>query len=321
MPACSRPINVFRRELGKAFLVPCQKCPECLQRKRQGYILRAESEMSAFKHCYFITLSYNDEHLPYQSYSRRKSGLPLEPIETGESVLCPYDLRLFFERFRIFSGERFSYFACGEYGKEVNTRRPHFHICLWTDMSWADTLFYVRLSWSKLRPESPSERKERYKLARELGHPVKRSAYDLRNRVSYGRDQVRCLTYKRISYVSKYVTKQIGSTEVVPPFFRCSKKLGESFLKSDMCKRLKSENLHYARLQSNLPCALPRFYSQKMFTPKQMEDFQLEMIYNEFPFDEDTPHECIVAGIKHKRLVESSQRRKRLLNFQGIRLL
>ena len=164
MPSCSRPINIpaVRSSSGRSALVPCGKCAECYQRKRQGWILRAQYEMQGeFKYSYFITLSFDDEHLTYESYSQVKNGVPVNPVSTGEPVLCPYELRKFFERFRVFSGERFSYFACGEYGDVDNTHRPHFHICLWCNLNWKDTLFYVRLAWSRLRPETREERAKR----------------------------------------------------------------------------------------------------------------------------------------------------------------
>lgn len=326
MASCFHPINVFQRSAGKANLVPCGKCPGCLERKRQAWLLRAQQEMNDWKYCYFVTLSYDDAYLPYESYSIKRNGKPVNVISTGESVLHPYDLRKFFMRYRYFSGQDFAYFAAGEYGKEENTRRPHYHICLFCNTNWQDTLFNVRLAWSYLRPESKTERNARYRLARKLGHPVSRNAWSMENRISIGRDQVRCLTYKRITYVSKYVTKQIGCSEVVPPFYRSSKRLGMSFLNSDAALQLSTENKHYYYLQSGLPCALPRVYSQHIFTKSQMEEFQMDLITNECPYiPEDFPsydefYECCKAYYKNKRSTAESKRRRFYLRFQGVRL-
>ena len=321
MSSCSRPIDVFQRSAGHAYLVPCGKCAECLERKRQQWILRAQYAFREYKNRYFITLSYDDAFLPYESYSRKKDGKPYNPVSTGEAVLHPYDLRKFFERFRIYSGCKFAYFACGEYGSQVNTHRPHYHICLFCDLPWNEVLKYVRLAWSRLVPETKDERKKRYCLSKRLGKPIKRDASDMHNRVSFGRDQVRCLTFKRITYVSKYVTKQLGSNEVVPTFYRVSNGLGKSFLESVECKILKEANQHYAYLQSGLPCALPRYYSIRMFTAKQMEVFQLKMIEAVWPFEGEVSVECIKSWLENKINRDAVKHRMKNLRFQGVRLL
>lgn len=322
MAACERPIDVFQHSAGRAFLVPCSKCSACLERKRQGWILRAQHACKDFKHRYFITLTYDDAHLPYESFSQRKHGAPVNPVSTGESVLCPYDLRLFFERFRVFSGEKFAYFAAGEYGSEDNTRRPHYHICFYCNLNWSDTLFYTRLAWSRLRPETTAERLERYRKSRKLGHKIKRDAKDMHNRIPYGRDKVESLTYKRITYVSKYVTKQIGSNEVVPCFYRCSNGLGKSFFESVECAQIVSQNLHYAHLQSGRPCALPRYYSKKMFNAEQMDAFQILMISEgSIPLELLGNTEAIKIWLSDKENRIRCKRRRRLLFMQGITIV
>lgn len=327
MASCFHPISVPSPSTGQYHLVPCNKCSACYERKRQAWLLRAQQEMKVWKYCYFISLSYCDDFLPYESYSRKSYGKPVNPVSTGESLLHPYDLRKFFMRYRYFSGQDFAYFACGEYGSDENTRRPHFHICLFCNTNWQDTLLNVRLAWSYLRPESKDERNARYRLARKLGHRVSRDAWSLKNRVPIGRDQVRCLTYRRITYVSKYVTKQIGCSDVVPPFYRSSKRLGMSFLNSAACAQLKSANKHYYYLESGLPCALPRVYSQHMFTKEQMEQFQMDLIINECPYlpedfaSYDDFYECCKTYYKSRRSSADSRRRRFNLAFQGVRLL
>lgn len=326
MASCYQPIDIFVRSQGKGYLVPCGKCAGCLERKRQGFLLRAQYEMQAYKYCYFVTLSYSDDFLPYEYYTQKRNGSPLNSISTGEPLLCPYDLRKFFERYRHLCDD-FSYFACGEYGSEDNTKRPHYHICLYCNDNWETTLSKVRVAWSYLRPETPQERYQRYKKSRLFGRLIKRDSWDIRNRISIGRDQVRCLSYKRITYVCKYVTKQINSKEVVPPFYRCSHGLGKCFLDTEECRLLKQENKHYASLQSGLPCALPRYLSQRMFSPAQMEAFQMELIFKDNPispldYDSQESYECAYKSwYKNKQQKELSVRRRRLLSFQGVRLV
>jgi len=59
----------------------------------------------------FLTLTYDDEHLPVFS-----DGLP---------TLWKDDLQRFFKRFRKYTGCKIKYYAVGEYGE--TTYRPHYH--------------------------------------------------------------------------------------------------------------------------------------------------------------------------------------------------
>lgn len=117
---CISPIYV--RKVGTH--VPCGKCGYCIKKAIDAWCLRLYHEMEVSSSAYFITLTYNDEHLPpRQELSKR-------------------DLQLFIKRLRkVNPGIR--YFAVGEYGTEKG--RPHYHavifnlidLALITD-SWTD---------------------------------------------------------------------------------------------------------------------------------------------------------------------------------------
>lgn len=68
-------------------------------------------ESYCHEHSAFLTLTYNDDHLP-----------------AGGS-LHPPDLKDFFKRLRYYHTEPIRYFAVGEYG-ETSTMRPHYHALL-----------------------------------------------------------------------------------------------------------------------------------------------------------------------------------------------
>ena len=46
----------------KLLVLPCGKCPNCLKKKAQEWTSRLLKETENFKYCYFITLTYSDEH-------------------------------------------------------------------------------------------------------------------------------------------------------------------------------------------------------------------------------------------------------------------
>lgn len=86
--------------------VPCGKCAFCIKKSIDAWCLRLSHEMEISSSAFFITLTYDNEHLP------------------AGSQLSKRDLQLFIKRLRkINPGIR--YFAIGEYGSEKG--RPHYH--------------------------------------------------------------------------------------------------------------------------------------------------------------------------------------------------
>lgn len=97
-------------------IVPCNKCVLCNEKKAQQWSFRALCESyTSNKQAYFITLTYNNEHLP-------KNGV------------FPEEIQLFFKRLRTKLDRRgishnLRYIAVSEYGHW--SKRPHYHIILW----------------------------------------------------------------------------------------------------------------------------------------------------------------------------------------------
>ncbi len=90
--------------------LPCGQCSGCrLERSRQ-WAIRCHHEASLHQQNSFVTLTYDDLHLP-----------------TG-GTLVVRDLQLFMKRLRKKYGEGIRFYACGEYGD--TTGRPHYHACL-----------------------------------------------------------------------------------------------------------------------------------------------------------------------------------------------
>ncbi|MDR2602612.1 MAG: hypothetical protein LBC53_09225 [Spirochaetaceae bacterium] len=88
--------------------VPCGKCMACRIARSREWSVRLFHELHYHEKSMFLTLTYDDEHLPPHG-SLRKS-----------------DLTKFWKRLRKRLGNRrIKYFACGEYGSL--TERPHYH--------------------------------------------------------------------------------------------------------------------------------------------------------------------------------------------------
>lgn len=101
--------------------LPCGQCIGCRIDRSRQWANRCMLELQYHDSAYFVTLTYDDFHIP-------KSYYP-DP-ETGEAhtsfTLCKRDFQLWMKRLRKkFSVDKIRFFACGEYGTE--THRPHYH--------------------------------------------------------------------------------------------------------------------------------------------------------------------------------------------------
>ena len=102
--------------------VPCGKCAACLSRRRSQWTFRLMEELKNSESCYFLTLTYDDEHLPWEFVNIDGECVPV-------SMVCKRDVQLFLKRLRK-SIEPFKirYFMVSEYGPK--TFRPHYHMIL-----------------------------------------------------------------------------------------------------------------------------------------------------------------------------------------------
>lgn len=101
--------------------IPCGRCIGCRLEYSRQWANRCMLELQYHKHAYFVTLTYNDVHIPEGFYCINE--------DTGEAAIS-WTLRLkdfqdFMKRVRKYKGVGIRYFACGEYGSQ--TFRPHYH--------------------------------------------------------------------------------------------------------------------------------------------------------------------------------------------------
>lgn len=97
----------------EAIALPCGYCDNCkLERSRQ-WAVRCMHEAAMYDENCFVTLTYDDEHLPHPN------SLHLPHLQTFLKDLREHARR---------QGRYFRYYACGEYGERFH--RPHYHLCL-----------------------------------------------------------------------------------------------------------------------------------------------------------------------------------------------
>lgn len=120
---CYRPLQGYRRRDGgwtanpaEGFAdfpmsIPCGQCIGCRLEYARVWAIRCIHEAKMHDESYFLTLTYDDAHLP------------------PGGTLVKEHLTLFFKRYRKkYEPAKIRYYACGEYGD--TTERPHYHVLL-----------------------------------------------------------------------------------------------------------------------------------------------------------------------------------------------
>lgn len=102
-------------------MIRCGHCMGCRIDKSREWANRCIMELQDHKDAYFLTLTYDEEHVPRTSFKDPETG-----VEQPSLTLVKKDLQGFIKRLRKrVEPDRIRYFACGEYGPK--TQRPHYH--------------------------------------------------------------------------------------------------------------------------------------------------------------------------------------------------
>lgn len=101
--------------------LPCGQCLGCRLDYSRQWANRCMLELQYHDSAYFITLTYDNEHVPVSYYADPNTGEALEAL-----TLCKRDWQLFMKRLRrSFPADNIRFFMAGEYGSI--TFRPHYH--------------------------------------------------------------------------------------------------------------------------------------------------------------------------------------------------
>lgn len=104
---CVHPIRL-KQHLELGLTTPCGFCIECRAKYARGWAIRCMHEASLYDANCFLTLTYDDGHVPLHGSLDRRA------------------FPLFMKRLRKeFSHEKMRYYHCGEYGDRSG--RPHYH--------------------------------------------------------------------------------------------------------------------------------------------------------------------------------------------------
>lgn len=188
------------RQGGQNVTVSCGQCMACRVNHAQSWKFRILAELKNSTSAHFITFTYADKYLTRN--------------DLGYATLQKQDLQKFFKRLRRFKerhdakiieelpdkyqfvkSNAIRYYACGEYGAEENTLRPHYHAIIFNIP--LNILLILNKIWT------------------------------------FGNIQIGTVTPASVGYVTKYITKMdsrdTDQKELTRPFNLMSKGIGKSY--------------------------------------------------------------------------------------------
>lgn len=188
--------------------VPCGCCDECLNDRARQWAYRILVEAAQYKNNWFITLTYDDDHLPRS--------------DIGAPTIRYKDVQLFLKLLRRQTKTKFRYLVGAEYGDKSNTPplgRPHYHIILF-GLNLPDlTQDFKEAVYSTAVGYDPrdGEYKTRLKLDRLKNHSKPNNdhrlfysktihkAWKFQGNISVGQ-----FSFDTAAYISQYCTKKIN---------------------------------------------------------------------------------------------------------------
>lgn len=185
---------VFKKEESRALSqiqIPCGSCIGCkLERSRQ-WAIRCVHEASLYPHNCFITLTYDDDHLPSNGSLRK------------------VDFQKFMRRLRkavrrIDKKLKIRFFHCGEYGDRFG--RPHYHALIF------GFDFLDKYLW---RTTSAGCKAYRSPLLEKLW--------------PYGNSELGDVTFESAAYVARYCVKKVTGVHAAAHYTRVDADTGEFF--------------------------------------------------------------------------------------------
>lgn len=214
---------------------PCGKCPLCLRKRLSNWIFRIEKEQQRSLTTQFITLTYDDNHLPLDmSVNKRDIQLFHKRLRKNRAVN------------RLWDNYPLRYILVSEYGTK-STQRPHYHIIAFNypqhkeiEKIWgngfvsASILTSARIKYTFKYMGKPAHHPEGRKPNFQLTSQGIGSNYLTPQMVNYHQKSIE----------NCYITKPDGKTMSIPKYYK-SKLYGEEtqpLVTKYQQQRIESEN-------------------------------------------------------------------------------
>ena len=194
--------------------IPCGQCIGCRLQYSRDWANRCSLEMKSHKSTLFLTITYDNSHLPthYVKDYINDEGEIID--EVCVHSLVKKDFQDFMKSLRYYFPENdLRYFACGEYG-DISAR-PHYHAIIF-GLDPDDLVFYKRVQTGNLYYN--------YYTSEKVNKAWKHKGFVI----------IAPATWESIAYTSRYCTKKLygqagkvyDDLDLVPPFVLMSRRPG-----------------------------------------------------------------------------------------------
>jgi len=276
--------------------LPCQQCSGCrLERSRQ-WAIRCMHEAKLHLQNTFITLTYDDEHLPDLS--------SLEHSHFQEFMKCLRErLRYAQKKQGLTKAQRKAngvrYYMCGEYGETFG--RPHFHACLF------NYDFPDKKPWKKIK-----------------GNQLYTSSL-LQSLWPHGFSSIGSLTFESAAYVARYIMKKRTGASAAehyeildaygeyhqrkPEYTKMSLKPG--IAKNWLLKNLTDVYPSDSVILRGNEVKPPKYYDKifEILYPSDMEEIKFNRLTSAKKYaDNNTPERLAVRELVHSKKLEQLKR-------------
>ena len=233
----------------EAVTIPCGRCIGCRLEKSRQTAIRCVHESSLYENNCFITLTYDDEHLPsdgslkrehFQDFMKRLRDYVLRYCDNPAHVLDEQDG----QAKRVSDCCRIRFLAAGEYGD--NLGRPHYHALIF-NYDFPDREFFTIQNGFNLF---------RSKILEKLW--------------SYGYSLIGDVSFESAAYVARYVMKKVTGENAdyyyegrIPEFSLRSLKPG---IGAPWLERYKASVYpdDVVSVRGGVRCKPPRYYDTKL---------------------------------------------------------
>lgn len=187
--------------------IPCRQCIHCRLSISAEKAQRCVHEASLYDANCFVTLTYNDAHLPKGYHLWRRNAETKKygwtELHPAPGSVDPKDPTLFVMRLREKYGSGIRTFGCMEYGELLS--RPHYHICIFNHD------FKDKKIWKQSR-ENPLYRSD-----------------ELESLWTLGNSTIGALTFETAAYTARYCTKKVTGKGASSHYESFDEKTGEVF--------------------------------------------------------------------------------------------
>lgn len=250
-------------------LIPCGKCIGCRLDYSREWANRGYLEAKEYENNWFVTITYDDKHLPKPDEIIDNNGISWTNDGSWEGgTLVPSHLTQFIKNVRQimkrdYNQDGIRFMACGEYGDEG--ARPHYHIIFYNLNLPTEDLYNPRII-----------NKEFYYQSK-----IIERAWDK------GISNVSEATWNTIAYTARYITKKIngeGSDELYhshgkfKEFMRVSRMpgIGEGYYEKHKDEIYTTDSILIKNKTGSIHVKPPSYYDKKFEkeNPKRWREIQ-----------------------------------------------